>query len=220
MENKDNHAKNMTNKKLNKSTQGVAPNVLGNGSNGFKSGKRDNKSFRKGRKEREKSEFEQKLVDLSRVNRVTKAGKQLAFRALVVLGDKKGRVGFGVEKGADVTIAVSKAVGQAKKSIIKINMVDGTIPHEVRKKFKAAHVMIKPAPKGTGVRAGGALQVILDLAGIENVVGKIMGSANKINNVRCAYNALASLKVPRNKKKVEMKKQEIDKVKNEVKEEK
>lgn len=209
MENKDNHAKDVTSKKFNKDNKG------------FKDGKKDGKaSFRKGRKEREKPEFEQKLVDLSRVNRVTKAGKQLAFRALVVLGDKKGRVGFGVSKGADVTIAVSKAVDQAKKTIITVNMVDGTVPHEIRHKFKAARVMIKPAPKGTGVRAGGALQTILDLAGIENVVGKIMGSPNKINNIRCAYEALANLKAPKKSaKKVEAKKKVTEEKVEEVKEE-
>ncbi len=160
------------------------------------------KNFRKGRKQREKPEFEQQLVDLARVTRITKAGKQLAFRALVVLGDKKGRVGFAVEKGKDVTIAVSKAVAQAKKTMINVKMVKGTIPHEVRMKFKGAQVMIKPAPQGTGVKAGGAVRTVLDLAGVSNVVAKILGSANKINNVRCVYQALKSLRDPKDKVKI------------------
>ena len=181
MENKDN-------KKFNNDNKGFK--------GGFKGGKRDGKPFRKGRKEREKPEFEQKLVDLSRVNRVTKAGKQLAFRALVVLGDKKGRVGFGVSKGADVTIAVSKAVDQAKKTIITVNMVDGTVPHEIREKFKAARVMIKPAPKGTGIIAGGAVRTVLEMAGVPNASAKMIGkSTNKISNVKATFAALQSFKV-------------------------
>jgi len=144
--------------------------------------------------EPEKPEFEQKLVDLSRVTRVTKGGKRLSFRALVVVGNKNGQVGYGVAKGKDVTMAISKAVDQAKKNIIKVNLVKGTILHEVKGKFKAAKVLLKPAPRGTGVMAGGPIRVVLDLAGIENIVAKMLGSKNKINNVKCTYNALLNLK--------------------------
>lgn len=173
------------------------------------------KNFRKGKKQREKPEFEQQLVDLARVTRITKAGKQLTFRALVVLGDKKGKVGFAVEKGSDVSIAVSKAVARAKKSIINVEMVKGTIPHEVREKFKGAQVMIKPAPQGAGVKAGGAVRTVLDLAGVSNVVAKILGSANKINNVRCVYQALKSLRKPQKIKKTkELKNEKIKKHKD------
>lgn len=163
------------------------------------------KPSKKRMREVEKPEFEQKLVDLARVTRVTRGGKQLNFRALVVLGDRKGKVGYGIAKGSDVTIAVSKAVEQAKKTMIKLSIVKGTIPHEIRHKFCSARVMLKPAPIGTGVKAGGAVRIILDLAGIENVVGKIMGSNNKINNVKCVYEALGLLKKPRvaKEKKVE-----------------
>ncbi len=149
---------------------------------------------------REKPEFEQKLVDLARVTRVTRGGKRLNFRALVVLGNKKGKIGYGIAKGKDVTIAVSKAVEQAKKIMFEIQIVNGTITHEIREKFNAACVMLKPAPKGTGLKAGGAIRVVLDLAGIENVVGKMMGSKNKINNVACTYQALKNLKKPKEKK--------------------
>jgi len=144
--------------------------------------------------EPETPEFEQKLVDLSRVTRVTKGGKRLSFRALVVVGNKNGQVGYGVAKGKDVTMAISKAVDQAKKNIIKVNLVKGTILHEVKGKFKAVKVLLKPAPRGTGVMAGGPIRVVLDLAGIENIVAKMLGSKNKINNVKCTYNALLNLK--------------------------
>ncbi len=145
----------------------------------------------------EKPEFEQKLVDLARVTRVTKGGKRLSFRALVVIGDRKGRVGYGLAKGKDVTLAVSKAVEDAKKKLIKLTLTKGTIPHTVKEKFKAAKILLKPAPPGTGVRAGGSMRVVLNLAGVENVVGKMLGSKNKINNVRCTYNGLLRLRQPR-----------------------
>lgn len=143
---------------------------------------------------REKPEFEQKMVDLARVTRVTKGGKHMNFRALIVIGDKKSKVGYGVAKGKDVTLAVSKAVEQAKKNLVKINLNKGTIPHTIENKFKAARVLLKPAPQGTGVKAGGSMRVVLDMAGVENVVGKMMGSKNKINNVKSTYNALVKLK--------------------------
>lgn len=146
---------------------------------------------------REKPEFEQKLVDLARVTRVTRGGKRLSFRALVVLGNKKGKVAYGVAKGKDVTNAVSKAVEQAKKIMLEVKLNNGTIAHEIRQKFNSAYIMLKPAPQGTGVKAGGAVRVILDLAGIENIVGKMIGSKNKINNVKATYDALKNLKKPK-----------------------
>lgn len=143
----------------------------------------------------EKPEFEQKLVDLSRVTRVTRGGKQLSFRALVVLGDKKNRVAYGIAKGKDVTIAVSKAVDQAKKRIVTIPLTStNSIPHNIREKYNSAYVMLKPAPQGTGIKAGGPVRVVLDLAGVANVVGKMMGSKNKVNNVKCVYHALTKIK--------------------------
>ncbi|MFH1610819.1 MAG: 30S ribosomal protein S5 [Patescibacteria group bacterium] len=155
-------------------------------------------------KPREKPEFDQKMVDLARVTRVTKGGKQLSFRALVVIGDKNGRVSYGVGKGKDVTIAVTKAVEKAKKRLITISLNKfGTIPFEIRTKFKSAKIMLKPAPVGTGVKAGGPVRIVLDLAGIENIVGKMVGkSANKINYVVSTYNALKSLPVLKEKKEI------------------
>ncbi len=158
---------------------------------------KDYKGKRGSSREREKPEFEQKMVDLARVTRVTKGGKHMSFRALIVLGDRRGRVGYGVAKGNDVTLAVSKAVDQAKKKIFKVNLNQGTIPHRVIAKFKAARVLLKPAPRGTGIKAGGPVRVVLEMAGAENVVGKMLGSSNKINNVKCTYEALMKLKTPK-----------------------
>ena len=140
---------------------------------------------------REKPEFDQQILDLSRVTRVTKGGKQMSFRACVVIGDRKGRVGFGLEKGKDVQIAVEKAVNHAKKNLIHIPIVKETIPHRVDAKFKAGRVMIKPAPRGSGIIAGSSLRVVLELAGVPNASGKIMGKTNnKVTNLKAAIEAL------------------------------
>lgn len=152
-------------------------------------------NFKKGNKVAEKQEFEQYILDMARVTRVTKGGKQLSFRVCVVLGDRRGRVGYGVAKGGDVQLAVEKAVHQAKKNIIKIPFVNETIPHRVLKKFKSAMVMLKPAPKGSGIIAGGAVRVVLDLAGVPNVSCKNLGKTkNKIMTVKAAFEALKSFK--------------------------
>lgn len=145
---------------------------------------------------REKPEFDQQIVDLARVTRVTKGGKQLNFRATVVIGDRKGRVAFGVDKGADVQIAVEKAVNQAKKNFITVPLIKGTVPHMVCSKFKAAKIMIKPAPVGSGIIAGGAMRIVLDLAGVPNASAKMVGrTKNKISNVKAVFAALQSFKV-------------------------
>ncbi len=153
-----------------------------------KNNKKNNKSFNN------QSEFEQKLVDLSRVTRVTKGGKQLSFRACIVLGDGRGQIGYGVAKGKDVQIAITKAVAQAKKRLIKVKIDKGTLPHEIKIKFKAARIMIRPGKQGRGVIAGGVLRTVLELAGYKDAVAKIYGSKNKINNVKAAYQALKNLK--------------------------
>lgn len=154
---------------------------------------KERKQFKR-REKRPESDFEQKILDLARVTRVTKGGKHLRFRACVVLGDKKGSAGYAIAKGADVQIAVNKAVRKAKKDIIKIPLVNETIPHEVKTKFGAAKILIKPAPRGTGIKAGGAMRVILEISGVPNIVGKILGSKNKINNTKATFEALKSLK--------------------------
>lgn len=143
---------------------------------------------------REPKEFEQKTIDLSRVTRVVAGGKRMRFRATVAIGDQKGRVGVGIAKGSDVSIAIDKACTAAKKNMITIPIVDETIPHQVLIKHGAARVLIKPAPKGSGVIAGGPVRIIMELAGVKNVVGKILGSPNKINNVYALLLALRSLR--------------------------
>lgn len=153
-----------------------------------------NKNFKP---KREKPEFEQQIVDIARVTRVMAGGKRMRFRACVVIGDKKGRVGMGLAKGADVTLAVQKAVKKAEKDLVKINLVKGTIPHEINIKNGSAKVLLKPAPSGTGIISGGAVRIVLELAGVENVVSKILGGNNKINNVRATIKALEKLKAPR-----------------------
>ena len=149
-----------------------------------------------------REEFESRLVDLRRVTRVTAGGKQLSFRACIVVGDRKGKVGEGVEKGPDVAIAIEKATRAAKKNLIKIFIKNGTVPYQIKEKYSAAEVLLKPAPKGAGVKAGGPVRIVLELAGIENVVSKMLGSKNKISNVRATINALERLKSLKIKDKV------------------
>ncbi|MFH1193927.1 MAG: 30S ribosomal protein S5 [bacterium] len=143
--------------------------------------------------ERDK-EFEQKLVELARVTRVTKGGKRMNFRATMVIGDKKGRVGFGIGKAGDVSIAISKAVKNAKKKLIQIPMVNETLPHEILAKFCSGKVLLKPAVKGKGIKAGGVMRVVLALGGVPNVTGKILGSSNKINTLYATFAALQQLR--------------------------
>ncbi len=159
------------------------------------------RSKKTSRKERTAPEYDQKMVDLARVTRVMAGGKRMSFRASIVIGDNKGRVGYGVAKGADVQIAMTKALRQAEKSWINVPLTEhGSIPHVVNTKFKSAQVMIKPAPAGTGVKAGGALRVVLELAGVQNVVAKQLGASNKINNIKAAYKALGMLRSVKTKK--------------------
>jgi small subunit ribosomal protein S5 len=149
---------------------------------------------KKERFQKKDEEFEQRIVDLARVTRVTSGGKRMRFRATLAIGDRKGRVGMGVAKGADVTIAVNKAFNQAKKNLIKVTMVNETIPHQTMIKYKAAKILLKPAPKGTGIKVGGAVRIVCELAGIANIRGKILGSNNKINTLQAALMALQSFK--------------------------
>ena len=146
--------------------------------------------------EKKQEEFESKLLDLTRVTRVTAGGRRFRFRAGMVIGDKKGRVGFGVAKGKDVAQAVEKATGVAKKNLIKVPITDEeTILYQVEAKFGAARVMLKPQRKGRGLVAGGTVRVICTLAGIKNVSSKIIGkTGNKINNAKATIEALKKLK--------------------------
>ena len=155
---------------------------------------RDNN--RRGRRDGEqvKREFDQKVVEIKRVTRVVAGGKRMRFRALVVIGDKKGKVGMGLRKGVDVAEAVNKAVNAAKKSMVVVPLVNDTIPHQVSLKFKSSKIILLPAREGTGIIAGGALRSVLDLAGIKNILSKMLGSSNKVNNVKAVFEAFKVMK--------------------------
>jgi len=145
--------------------------------------------------ENQKEEFESKLLDLRRVVRVTAGGRRFRFRATVVTGNKKGKVGVGVAKGLDVAQAIEKATRLAKKNLITVPIVNDTIPHEVFAKFGPAKVLLKPQRKGRGLVAGGTVRVICTLAGIKNISSKILGrTGNKLNNARATIEALKKLK--------------------------
>ena len=147
-------------------------------------------------KDRQRDEFQTKLLDLARVVRVTGGGKRLRFRAVVVAGDKKGKVGIGVDKGADVSQAVEKATRLAKKNIVNVVIVKDTIPYEINAKLGPVRILLKPQRKGRGLVAGGAVRTICELAGIKNISSKILsGSKNKLNNARATIQALKKLKV-------------------------
>lgn len=163
--------------------------------------KKSRRGGRSGRPRREapEREFDQTIVDLARVTRVMAGGKRMRFRACVVIGDRKGRVGMGLGKAADVSSAINKAVGAAKKDLVQIPLYEGTLPHVIELKHGAAKVLLKPAPDGTGIIAGGAVRNVLDLGGVPNVAAKMMGSKNKVNNARATILALRSLQ-PRKSK--------------------
>jgi small subunit ribosomal protein S5 len=163
------------------------------------------------RGEDRQEEFEQKMIDIARVTRVMAGGKRMRFRACVAIGNKKGRVAIGLAKGADVTMAVTKAVNKAKKDFIDIPIINETIPHEIYQKLGAARILFKPARKGRGIIAGGAVRIVLELSGIKNVTSKILGTSNKVNNVKCTIEAL------RNLKRVEVKKVKAGLAEKEVK---
>ena len=154
----------------------------------------------------QRDEFDQVVLDLARVTRVMAGGKRMRFRACIAIGDKRGRVGVGIAKGADVQLAISKAVADAKKNVIKINLTDtGTIPHEIKIRSHSAHILVKPAPHGTGIIAGSVVRQIFELAGISDIVGKIMGTGNKVNNAKAIIQALSGLRKPRVSQKQEQK---------------
>ena len=141
----------------------------------------------------EEKDFE-KVVKINRVNKVVKGGKRLAFRAFTICGDNEGSFGLGLGKSKEVPVAIKKAIEKAKKNYKKINIHDETIPHEVHGRFGASRVIIRPARKGTGVIAGGAVRVILEAIGIKNVVAKSLGSRNPLNVALATENALLKCK--------------------------
>lgn len=140
------------------------------------------------------NEFEEKVVQVNRVSKKTKGGNKIGFSVLVVVGDKKGKVGVGLGKAADVATAVRKGLSYAKKHLITVPMHNTTIPHEIRIKAGAAKILLKPAPPGTGIRAGGAVRAVVEAAGIKNIVAKILGTDNKASNIYATFSALQKLR--------------------------
>ncbi len=141
-------------------------------------------------------EFEEVVINIDRVSRVVKGGRRFRFKALVVVGNRKNKVGVGVAKGADVQAAIAKATDVAKKHLITIPVVNETIPHEAEVKLAGARVLIKPAAPGTGIIAGGVVRSVLSVTGIRNLLSKSLGSTNKVNIAYATVEALGSL-VPR-----------------------
>jgi len=142
-----------------------------------------------------KDEFDSKILDVARVTRVTAGGKQMRFRVVIVVGNKNGKIGFGVAKGRDVEQAVNKATKKAKRDIIFVPFAEQTIPHEVMAKSGPAQVLLRPQRKGRGLVAGGVVRVICGLAGIKNISSKLLSrSRNKLNIARATVKALQSLK--------------------------
>jgi small subunit ribosomal protein S5 len=152
--------------------------------------------FKKFGKEKPKDEFESKLLDLARISHTRAGGRKMRFRAVVIVGDKKGKVGLGVAKGQDVALAINKATRLARKYLTEVKIVGETIPHEVSAKVGAARIILRPQRKGRGLVAGGTVRVVCTLAGIKNISSKILGrTGNKINNARATIEALKKLKI-------------------------
>jgi small subunit ribosomal protein S5 len=145
------------------------------------------------RRQREPSEFAEATLSIDRVTRVVKGGRRMRFRAIVVIGNRKGKVGLGTGKAAEVQAAVRKATSAARRHMMLVPLINGTIPHTVERKFKAAHIRIMPARQGTGIIAGGALRVILDHAGVKDCLSKRFGSRNKLVNAQATMLALEML---------------------------
>lgn len=158
--------------------------------NDLKKRNKQKKNFRRTYKER----LDEKLVKIDRVSKVTKGGKKLSFRAIVVIGDKNGQVGVGVAKAEDVSSAVRKAKFNGKKNLIKIPLTKSlSIPHDMTGHFGACKVILRPSIEGSGVIAGGSVRIVLELAGIKNVIAKQLGSNNLLNNARATIIGLKKL---------------------------
>ncbi len=137
--------------------------------------------------------FEEKIVQVNRVSKKTKGGNKIGFSVLVVVGDKKGKVGVGLGKAPDVSSAIRKGMAIAKKHLIDVPIMNGTIPFEIRVKLGAAKLLLKPAPKGSGVIAGGAVRSVVSAAGIQNISSKVLGTKNQASNVYVTMEALKQM---------------------------
>jgi small subunit ribosomal protein S5 len=146
--------------------------------------------------EQQGGDLQEKLVQVNRVAKVVKGGRIFGFTALTVVGDGNGRVGFGRGKAREVPVAIQKAMDQARRNMIKVNLNNGTLQYPVRARHGASKIFMQPASEGTGVIAGGAMRSVLELAGVHNVLAKCYGSTNPVNVVRATVNGLASLQAP------------------------
>ena len=144
--------------------------------------------------EKQEVEFEERVVAINRVTKVVKGGRRFSFSALVIVGDKNGRVGFGTGKAQEVPDAIKKAIQNAKNSLITVPIVNNTVPHEVTGHFGSGRVFFKPASEGTGIIAGGAVRVIFELAGVNNILSKSLGTSTPINLVRATFQGLETLR--------------------------
>ncbi|KKR07803.1 MAG: 30S ribosomal protein S5, small subunit ribosomal protein S5 [Candidatus Peregrinibacteria bacterium GW2011_GWE2_39_6] len=152
------------------------------------------KNQKRPHKNQEPKEFDEEVIQLDRVTRVVKGGRRLRFRATVAIGNRKGRIGLGIGKSAEVVGAIKKAVTMAKKHIIQVPIYRTTIPHRIQCKFKASKILLIPAGPGTGIIAGGATRKIIELSGIKNILSKTIGASNRVNNAKATFKALQSLR--------------------------
>jgi small subunit ribosomal protein S5 len=177
-----------------------SPNKRGPNNRRKGGGQKRNSGRRRRGREPEKKEFLEEVLQIDRVTRVVKGGRRLRFRTTVIIGDRKGRVGLGIGKATDVVTSIQKAVADAKKEVLEVPIEGGTIPHEIKIKFKAAKILLMPGREGSGIIAGGSVRKICDLAGIENIVAKILGTNNRIVNAQATFIALKSLRKPASSK--------------------
>jgi len=149
----------------------------------------------------QQKEFEETVVEINRISKKTKGGNRMRFSALVVVGDRKGKVGVGLSKAPDVRGAIKKAFSLAKRKMITIPLKGNTVPHSVNEKYSAAKILLKPASPGSGIIAGGPMRVVLEAAGVKDAVGKILGTKNKISNVYATMKALEKISLIEESKK-------------------
>lgn len=157
----------------------------------------DRKTFATRGREQPEKEFVERVIEINRVTRVVAGGKRLRFRSLVVVGDRKGRVAYGIGKAGDVSQSIAKAVSDAKKRMGKVFLQEGSIPYGVKESYKSAHILLKPARRGSGVIAGGPVRAVLEIAGVKDIAGKMLGSSNKISNVIATIQALTKIRDPK-----------------------